>query len=594
MSIARGIEVQSRVLIPGQAIVKSSEVPGTATATGRINESAAPSEDAADFRQRLQAVFDALERVVEQITDKDASPANGEPSLICDGTSCPASATGLHSADDHDVKGINKFTSYTTRWSDLPRTNVRKTLHVSPLDISFGPNANLPSSSTVGHDSTLDSQRASGSSKKPATIETTAKSFTTASAANPEFPLTSTVMPAEALSPQAFKPSSEVTHPMASPSGRAKGEPAILTFNRWTAASNDGRTTPVTTPEVAPDNDPAAASYPSQVASWSTSTEVSDADRLVSATLSKVSAQAVPSTLSQQLLQNSSIEPSASESVSATATGMHDLPLALLDKAIEQGKNPATSDTTAMGASKPGAPRNHTNGREPITHSSSRLEPELSSTQSASSLAGAEPLGDSRTGQFALFPAAGLLPIHGDGFTIAANEHLAAAREPLNAMDAGLNDRAPTWVRAETHRAEAGFQDPSLGWVSVRAHADGGGIHAVLVPSSDMASQVLGGHLAGLNAHLADHHEHLHSITLSTPDPGWNNRNTGRDMAQGNGADTSHGREQQHMREDRASVQTDSVAHSSRAISEEPLSVVQLQTITAFPNPMDGHVSFVV
>jgi hypothetical protein len=109
-----------------------------------------------------------------------------------------------------------------------------------------------------------------------------------------------------------------------------------------------------------------------------------------------------------------------------------------------------------------------------------------------------------------------------------------------------------------------------------------------------MASQVLGGHLAGLNAHLADHHEHLHSITLSTPDPGWNNRNTGRDMAQGNGADTSHGREQQHMREDRASVQTDSVAHSSRAISEEPLSVVQLQTITAFPNPMDGHVSFVV
>jgi len=161
-------------------------------------------------------------------------------------------------------------------------------------------------------------------------------------------------------------------------------------------------------------------------------------------------------------------------------------------------------------------------------------------------------------------------------------------------MDAGVNDVAATWSRAETHRAEAGFQDPSLGWVSVRAHAGAGGIHAALVPSSDMAGQVLGGHLAGLNAHLADHHEHLHSVTLSTPDAGWTERDTGRDMAQGGGAGTSDGRQREQMREDRESVQTGPVAHSTHALRQVPQSVVQLRTFTAGPNSMDGHVSFVV
>jgi hypothetical protein len=409
----------------------------------------------------------------------------------------------------------------------------------------------------------------------------------------------SAVVPPEALPPQASKPSAqeasaEVTHPMAGPSGKAEGEPAILIFNRLTAASNGGKTTAVTVPEAASDSDPSAASYPAQLATMSTRAEVSNADQLVSAALSKVSAQVFHSTGSQRSLQNSSTEFTASAKASATAAAMHDLRIAPLDKAIEQGRNPGTSDPTAIGASKPGASRSHTNGREPITRASSRLEPELSSTQSASPLLGAEPLGDSRTGQFAVFPAASLLPVHGDGFAIAANEHLIAAREPFNAMDAGVNDVAATWSRAETHRAEAGFQDPSLGWVSVRAHAGAGGIHAALVPSSDMAGQVLGGHLAGLNAHLADHHEHLHSVTLSTPDAGWTERDTGRDMAQGGGAGTSDGRQREQMREDRESVQTGPVAHSTHALREVPQSVVQLRTFTAGPNSMDGHVSFVV
>jgi hypothetical protein len=168
-----------------------------------------------------------------------------------------------------------------------------------------------------------------------------------------------------------------------------------------------------------------------------------------------------------------------------------------------------------------------------------------------------------------------------------------AAREPFNAMDAAGTDTPSTWIRADAHHAEAGFQDSSLGWVSVRAQASAGVIHAALIPSSEVAGQVLGSHLAGLNAHLIGHHEHLHPITLSTPDAGGNSRDMGREMAQGNGADTSHSR-QQHMREDREPVRAGSMARSVHTIAEEPQAILPIQTLTAGPYPMEGHVSFVV
>jgi len=63
---------------------------------------------------------------------------------------------------------------------------------------------------------------------------------------------------------------------------------------------------------------------------------------------------------------------------------------------------------------------------------------------------------------------------------------------------------------------EAGFQDPSLGWVSVRAEmGSGGGVHASVIPSSSDAAQVLNGHLSGLDAHLANQHLPVHPVTIS-------------------------------------------------------------------------------
>jgi hypothetical protein len=91
----------------------------------------------------------------------------------------------------------------------------------------------------------------------------------------------------------------------------------------------------------------------------------------------------------------------------------------------------------------------------------------------------------------------------------------AGSRETFAALDAGTTTGTPTWIHAGAQRAEAGFQDPALGWIGVRADGSGGGIHAALVPGSADAAQALGGHLAGLNAYLAEQHTPVESLTLA-------------------------------------------------------------------------------
>jgi hypothetical protein len=91
-------------------------------------------------------------------------------------------------------------------------------------------------------------------------------------------------------------------------------------------------------------------------------------------------------------------------------------------------------------------------------------------------------------------------------------------RETFAALDAESSAGTPSWVHAGTHRAEAGFQDPALGWVGVRADLSGGGVHAALVPGSAEAAVALGGHLAGLNAYLAEQHTPVESLTLAAPE----------------------------------------------------------------------------
>ena len=95
------------------------------------------------------------------------------------------------------------------------------------------------------------------------------------------------------------------------------------------------------------------------------------------------------------------------------------------------------------------------------------------------------------------------------------------SRDSVDLFAALESDRvapAPTWVYAGTHHAEAGYLDPALGWIGVRADASGKGLHASLVPPSAEAAQVLGSHLAGLNSYLSEHQGGV--VTMDAPQDG--------------------------------------------------------------------------
>lgn len=91
------------------------------------------------------------------------------------------------------------------------------------------------------------------------------------------------------------------------------------------------------------------------------------------------------------------------------------------------------------------------------------------------------------------------------------------AGETFSALDADVAPNAATWTHAGGQLAEAGFNDPSLGWVSVRAEMGGGGIHAALVPGTVEAAQTLGGHIPGLSDYLAERHTLVETLTLASP-----------------------------------------------------------------------------
>jgi hypothetical protein len=85
----------------------------------------------------------------------------------------------------------------------------------------------------------------------------------------------------------------------------------------------------------------------------------------------------------------------------------------------------------------------------------------------------------------------------------------------FSALDSDASTSNVTWTHTGAHRAEAGFEDPALGWVGVRADLGGGSVHASLVPGSAEAAQMLGSHLAGLNEYLAERHPGVDAVTLA-------------------------------------------------------------------------------
>lgn len=90
-------------------------------------------------------------------------------------------------------------------------------------------------------------------------------------------------------------------------------------------------------------------------------------------------------------------------------------------------------------------------------------------------------------------------------------------RDAFSALDTEAAARH-VWSHATANKAEAGFQDPALGWVRVRAQIDSTGVHATVVPASASAGQTLGEHLNGLATYLSDHHTRVETWAVSAPE----------------------------------------------------------------------------
>ncbi len=118
---------------------------------------------------------------------------------------------------------------------------------------------------------------------------------------------------------------------------------------------------------------------------------------------------------------------------------------------------------------------------------------------------------------------------------------LPTAREPFSAPDMGTAVSAPRWTHAGGHQAEAGFEDPALGWVGVRADLNGGSVHAALVPATAEAGQALDAHMAGLSAYLADQHSPVAVLTLADSAVGTGTAGAEQHMQQGAGQNAEAG-----------------------------------------------------
>ncbi len=117
--------------------------------------------------------------------------------------------------------------------------------------------------------------------------------------------------------------------------------------------------------------------------------------------------------------------------------------------------------------------------------------------------------------------------------TAPATSAAVTAQDTFSMLDSGTSPGAPSLTHAGSQHAEAGFRDPALGWVGVRADLNGDGIHATLVPSSAEAVQALNGHLAGLSSHLAEQQSPIASLTMASPSESGTENGMGQRMQQG-------------------------------------------------------------
>jgi hypothetical protein len=190
-------------------------------------------------------------------------------------------------------------------------------------------------------------------------------------------------------------------------------------------------------------------------------------------------------------------------------------------KSAESGVNSVTSKSVSASALADGAKAEPASDKQTVSsianHSSSGNAADMTAHVAQS------PLSGTGTGTEASIMARDFGDAHASaGVTAGTNASAAGsasnltAQETFAALDAGTGFSTPSLTHASGHHAEAGFQDPTLGWVSVRADLSGGSIHASLVPESAAAAQTLGAHMEGLSNYLNEQRAAVSSLTMDT------------------------------------------------------------------------------
>ncbi|MGA2889676.1 MAG: hypothetical protein ABSE51_16635 [Terracidiphilus sp.] len=227
---------------------------------------------------------------------------------------------------------------------------------------------------------------------------------------------------------------------------------------------------------------------------------------------------------------------------SRVSDGLDSLPMPPSVDAFQSSQIQAAESPNVIKAGSAGGGKVSTSGpsgarRGAVTFESGQHESHLVDGQSFGPSVDASAVTRELAGAHGLESAAG-----GPGRASTDSTTTAGHRETFAALDAEGSPASSTWIHAGARRAEAGFRDPTLGWIGVRADSSGGGVHAQLVPGSAEAAQTLGGHLDGLNSYLAEHRTPVETLTLTAPESGWSGggsgQGTGQQMQQGAGQQT--------------------------------------------------------
>jgi flagellar hook-length control protein FliK len=190
-------------------------------------------------------------------------------------------------------------------------------------------------------------------------------------------------------------------------------------------------------------------------------------------------------------------------------------------------------------------------------------------------------------GQISLAPAASeaYRGSNGSSNSPPANPTEYHGGDAFAALDSASSN--PVWVHATPHRAEAGFRDPTLGWVGVRAQVQADGLHAVMVPASADAERALDSRMTGLGSYLAEQHIEVHTLAVGPPESSQGEGSQGNDIGGGQGG------EQQTSSGERRSVPAEPNPDAPKSTRSDTTSA-KLQVAQIGPRSEGTYISVIV